>query len=277
MGIRGSLLIISGGGMTQIEHAIGVIKAIKATTAAKFETVLGTSAGAIVGSLFMQYDQAITLLEGIIKKSDPSRWIKIKPFQAIKQIFGLSNYIADNSGLKEFLCETLTSQVANTCKVTMTDMGSYGKNWSIGNSITVGATPATVLASSSFQGIFPPVVIGGRMYGDGGVTNLCPLPKYMNIPEYDKIYIILTARTKLFPEVKCSRFLSNLFKLIDKSLQREIAQINELALHEASNVVVFHPDQWVKSANFLGWSKNFEQIDESYNAALDILEQKGFV
>lgn len=264
------LCCISGGGMPHIENAIGTIKAIYAHDCCKFDEMWGTSAGALVSIMNMSYEQDIGKLEHVIKTTDLNKWFKVCPIQAMKSIFGCSNYVADNTGLKEFLLNNVTRDAIKKVKCAVTEMpGGY-----VGKSIICDGQPRHILASMSFQHIFPPVKWDGMLHGDGGVNNNCPIPKVADLDKYEHIYIILAAETPLFPAIKSWPFLNKVLNLIDNTMNREFAQLRELGIAELPNVTVFQPKQWVPSASFLKWSENFSQIDASYNYALDVLEGK---
>lgn len=275
MGNKPVLAVIAGGGCPQIENAIGIIKAIQTVRYEKFDYMWGTSAGAVVSSILMSMDQDVTKFEETIRNTPLSTWIRIKPLQLLKSIIGFSNYFVDDTGLKEFLLEHLTPEAEKRVKVTVTEMGKYGSDPIVGESLLLPGTPRATLASMSFQHIFPPVVWDGTMYGDGGVLNLCPLPKYLDFPKYEHIYVILAATAPLFPTIKRWKFLNQVFNVIDRSMDREVSQIHELGLNEAENITVLQPDKWTETASFLNWSNNFEQIDASYQYALRELEKKG--
>ena len=75
--------------MPQIENAIGAIRAIQEVDMVmRFQELMGTSAGALVASVFSSYDQNITQLENTVKSSPASRWFKLNVWQAVKSVFG---------------------------------------------------------------------------------------------------------------------------------------------------------------------------------------------
>lgn len=55
----------------------------------------------------------------------------------------------------------------------------------------IGATPVTVMASAAIPHIFSKVKIGDKYYVDGGVKNMIPTPRILDIPQYKHIYMIL--------------------------------------------------------------------------------------
>ena len=268
--IEGSTLaIISGGGAAQIENAIGCIKAIQQIHKTKFDYMMGTSAGAIVASMLMSFDQDISKFENTVLETPMNDWYEIKYWSAIKTLFkGKFNYVAKPTGIKKFVNKYLTADASNRVKVAISEMGKDGK---FVKAHMVNATPDTVIASMSFQNIFPPVEIDGTYYADGGVNDNIPLPKYLDIAKYEHIYLILAPATQLLPNVSFIPVLDRLFSLADNTMNRELAQIEQLHFEEARNITVIKPEEWVDSAGLLNWSKNFSQIKESYELAKKIL------
>lgn len=254
---NGTLVCISGGGMPQIENAVGALKAI-VEHGYKVDVMMGTSAGALVSGLFMSYDQDINALEDVIKTTPIDKWFKFKPWQIVKSALGLSNYICDNTGLKDFLVETITQDTQKRVRVGITGYDAA----KIGKSYLVDGRARHILASMSFPNVFPPVRWGGRCYCDGGVLNNCPIPRYTDLAKYKQIFIILGAGTQFFKGSKIT-ILDRLCNLVDKSMGGEFAQIKEMKLEEAPNIIVFQPPKYDDSCKFLGWSDGFKQIETS--------------
>lgn len=263
-----TLLVISGGGCAHIENAIGCLQAIRDVRDVKFDLAFGTSAGALVGSIFMSKNQDGYALKELIANTPFEDWVKIKPWQAIKSIFGKSNYVADDTGLKQMLLDNITEEGASKTFVSvseMTDDGLFVKAHS------KPGYPKYVLASMSFQNIFPPVRIDGKLYADGGVNDNIPIPKYTDIAKYKHIYILVAPASPLLPTISKWSFLNKLFNIVDNTMNREMAQIDHLRLDEVPSITMLKPESYVESASFLGWSKDFEQIDASYDFAVDAL------
>lgn len=263
------LCIISGGGAAQIEHAIGCIKAIQQIHKTKFDYMMGTSAGAIVASMLMSFDQDIGKFERTVLETPMKEWYSIDYIAAVTTLFkGKFNYVAKPTGLSKFVKRYLTDDANARVKVAVSEMGNDGK---FVKTHLVNATPDFVIASMSFQNIFPPVQIGDHYYSDGGVNDNIPLPKYLDIARYDHIYLILAPAAQLLPSVSAIPILDRLFSLVDNTMNRELAQIEQLHLEEARNITVLKPKEWVSSAGLLNWSKNFEQLNVSYEFAKELL------
>ena len=262
---RAVLCLISGGGAVQIEHALGCIRAIQQIHRAKFDYMMGTSAGAVVASMLMSFDQDVGKFEGTIKESPMSYWYTKNYWAAFKTLFkGKFNYIAEPDGLTKFVKKYLTRSATDRVRVAISEMGSDGK---FVKAHLVPATWNAVIASMSFQNVFPPVKINGKYYADGGVNDNIPLPKYLDIEKFEHIYMILAPATPLLPSFSSLPIVDRLLDLADNTMNRELAQIEQLHFEEARNITVLKPEKWVDSASLLEWSKNFEQIEASYEFA----------
>ena len=257
--------IIAGGGAPQIENAIGCIKAIQQIHRTKFDYMMGTSAGAVVASMLMSFDQDIGKFEDTVIDTPMRNWFQYDYIAAIKTLFkGKFNYVARPTGLEKFIYNYLTEYASKRVMVTMSEMDNNGK---FKKAHMVHASTKSVIASMSFQNIFPPVEIDGKMYADGGVNDNIPLPKYLDMAKYEHIYLILAPATPLLPSVSALPLIDRLFSLADNTMNRELAQIEQLHLEEARNITVLKPEKWVDSAGMLKWSTEFEQIDASYEYA----------
>lgn len=268
--VEGStLLIIGGGGATVIEHALGCIKAIQQIHGAKFDYAMGTSAGAVVTSMLFSFDQDVDKFINTIKTTPMKEWFIYDYIAAIKTLFkGKFNYVAKPTGLEKFVYNYLTEYAAKRVKVAISEMDQNGK---FVKAHLVPASTKSVIASMSFQNIFPPVEIDGKMYADGGVNDNIPLPKYLDIAKYEHIYMILAPASPLLPSVSALPLIDRLFSLADNTMNRELAQIEQLHFEEARNITVLKPEKWVDSAGMLKWSSNFKQIDASYEFAKSVL------
>lgn len=263
-------LIIAGGGCPQLENAIGCIKAIKQIDNVTVDEVMGVSAGAIVGSIFMSMKQDINAFEDLIVETPIIDWFTLSPWQAIKSLWGKSNHIADNTGLKNALDKYIDPSVFDKVKVSISEMvdGKFKQT------LVVDGRPSHVLASMSFQHVFPPVKINGKFYGDGGVNDNIPLPRYVDIPKYEHLYLILAPSSPLLPSVPKWTLLDRVLRLIDDTMNRELAQVEQLHLEDLRNVTVLKPEKWEDSANFLNWSDGFIQIRKSFDYASKVLMEK---
>ena len=230
---------------------------------------MGTSAGAVVTSMLFSFDQDVDKFINTIKTTPMKEWFIYDYIAAIKTLFkGKFNYVAKPTGLEKFVYNYLTEYAAKRVKVAISEMDQNGK---FVKAHLVPASTKSVIASMSFQNIFPPVEIDGKMYADGGVNDNIPLPKYLDIAKYEHIYMILAPASPLLPSVSALPLIDRLFSLADNTMNRELAQIEQLHFEEARNITVLKPEKWVDSAGMLKWSSNFKQIDASYEFAKSVL------
>ena len=263
-------LMIAGGGCPQLENAVGCIKAIKQIDNINIDEVWGVSAGAVAGSIFMSMKQDIDEFEDLIIKTPITNWFTLSPWQAIKSLWGKSNHVADNTGLKQALDKYVDPSTYDKVKVSISEM----EDGKFKRTLVVDGRPSHVLASMSFQHVFPPVKINGKIYGDGGVNDNIPLPRYVDIPKYKHLYLILAPSAPLLPSVPRWTFLDRVLRLMDDTMNRELAQVEQLHLEDLRNVTVIKPEKWEDSASFLGWSDEFIQISKSFDYATKVLTEK---
>ncbi len=155
-------MVLSGGGFKGVAH-IGAIQAFEeAGITPKY--ISGTSAGAIVGSL---YAGGYTPLEikDFFKKTPIfkfNRFTRRKAGFLDSEKFhdDLQTFFPDNSfeALQKKLFITATNLVEGTTEV-----------------FSKGELIKPILASAAFPGVFTPVMIDGQLYADGGILDNFPL------------------------------------------------------------------------------------------------------
>jgi NTE family protein len=155
-------LALSGGGAKGFAH-VGVFKALE-EYGIKPGIISGTSAGALMGSLFADgysADEIKTLFNG-------------REFTEFAQIQLPKSGIFDSSRLSRFMNRHLRANTFDELKtpliVVATDLDN-GKS----KAFTSGAIAETVRASCSIPIIFSPVLIDGVYYVDGGLFHNFPV------------------------------------------------------------------------------------------------------
>lgn len=160
-------IVLSGGGIRGITH-LGVLKALS-EAGITFDKISGTSAGSMIGALFSEGHDPYDIFQA---------FLKVKLLRYFRPAFGLSGlitmehiknlfkiYIPHNSfeGLKIPLIVTAT-------------------NFSKGRVeyFSSGKLIDPLLASSTFPGVFAPVIMNKDMYVDGGVMNNFPVEPLRN-------------------------------------------------------------------------------------------------
>ncbi|WP_234859362.1 patatin-like phospholipase family protein [Aquimarina aquimarini] len=160
-------LVLSGGGFRGVAH-VGVIQALEeAGILPSF--VSGTSAGAIVGSLYSQGHTPIEIKDFFTK----TPLLKLNRFTRKKAGFldsekfhtDLLTYFPKNSfeSLDKKLFITATNLIEGIS--TVFDSGELIK---------------PLLASAAFPGVFSPVMINNQLYADGGILDNFPIEPLQN-------------------------------------------------------------------------------------------------
>lgn len=155
-------VVLSGGGVRGVAH-LGVLKALS-EAGVKFCRITGTSAGAIVGSLFAEGHDPFDIFQ-VFLKTKLLRFMR--PALGAGGLLSLQNTTAL---FKEYLPHNSFEGLKIPMTITTTNF-STGKlaYFSSGELIPV------IQASSSIPGVFKPVIINDEMHVDGGVLNNFPV------------------------------------------------------------------------------------------------------
>ncbi|MFC5194263.1 patatin-like phospholipase family protein [Bizionia hallyeonensis] len=155
-------LVLSGGGYRGIAH-IGVLKAMK-ELGIKPDYISGTSAGAIVGSLYAAGHSCD----------------KIFDFFSNTELFTYHNYTLKKPGLidgskienilKTYFKEDSFEALKTPMYIATTDLVHAKTRY-----FNSGPIIKPIIASSSVPGVFSPVVFNDFLLCDGGVTNNFPV------------------------------------------------------------------------------------------------------
>lgn len=155
-------LVLSGGGARGFAH-LGVIKALNESGIFP-EVISGTSAGAIVGSL---YADGYT----------PEEILKIMNLSGRLQYFSPTvprGGLLQISGIEKILREKLRAKTFGDLKIPLfvsaTDLNSGKAVY-----FSEGELLLPIIASASIPVLFKPVVINGVQYVDGGVLDNMPI------------------------------------------------------------------------------------------------------
>ncbi len=160
-------IVLSGGGIRGIAH-LGVLKALKDKDIT-ISTITGTSAGAIVGSL---YANNVDPYEALNIFND------IKFIRHLRPAFrapALLNLETAFSLLKDYIPHNSFEHLKIPLTITAT-------NFNEGRLVyfSEGELIRKVLASSCIPGVFSPIMIDGKLYIDGGVMNNFPVEPLQN-------------------------------------------------------------------------------------------------
>ena len=245
-------LALGGGGARGLAH-IAMIEAFD-ELGVKPHIIAGTSIGAIYGAAFASgisgrelrehtreiLSQRFGLLRNLLAATG-------QPFQRIMSVLGARSAILDPSGLLDLILPKYVKNDFADCEIPLKIVASdfYDQEPRV---FTEGPLRPAVAASMALPVLFQPVVTGGRVLIDGGLTN--PLPFDLLMGEADIVVAIdvsgapvpdpRRATPTVFEALFASAFL---FEIIDRQGeaesgtaryldQRRHEQISGARLHE---------------------------------------------
>lgn len=247
-------LVLSGGGTRGIAH-IGVIKALEEAGISP-EFVSGTSAGAIVGTLYsaglgvnemLQFFRGATLFSyrnytyskpGLLNSDSYFKYFKAAiPHRDFKE-------------LKRKLFISVTNLITGRNEI-----------------FDEGALLDAVVASAAFPGMFSPVEINGYLYADGGITNNFPIE-----PLSWKCDFIIGSYVNPLKKVE-PKDLKNTVAILDRVFHVNMYKMESPDFHKADVFVM--PEELGRYKTFS--LKHIDEVMEiGYRAAKVALRQKGF-
>lgn len=160
-------LVLSGGGARGIAH-LGIIKALEESRV-KFDYISGTSAGAIIGSLYSSGMSPDDILDVITK---------IKAFQLLKPALSW-NGILKMEVVDKFLQKYLPIDDFSALKIPMC-IAATNLRTGASDIFQEGNLRSAICASSCIPVLFDPVEHNGDLYIDGGVLNNLPVNAIRN-------------------------------------------------------------------------------------------------
>jgi len=155
-------LALSGGGARGISH-LGVIQALE-EMGIQFSIISGTSAGAIVGSLYSYGYRPKEILE-IIQH--------VSVFKSIRPAWLLTGVLSLD-GLRDVLLSKMPENNFNKLKIPLFIAATDLKKGVI-KYFDNGELVLPVMASSCVPAVFAPININGEVYVDGGVLDNLPV------------------------------------------------------------------------------------------------------
>jgi NTE family protein len=237
-------LVLSGGGARGFSH-IGVLQAFE-ELGIRIGAISGTSAGALVGSL---YASGISLKE-IIQKFEKQSFLGFKNFNFNGVGFfsskSLVGFIENNVACKTF------EELNIPLYVTATDIetGVY-------EIFSKGELCNPVAASAAVPLMFDPVEIKGKKYLDGGILNNFPVEPLLGICD-----IIIGSNVSQWPEKH-----ANWSKMLIAQRSFQLA----ISANVESKIALCHAviDPPIGHFQAFSKSKNQELIRIGYNAAME--------
>lgn len=156
-------LALSGGGHKGLAHA-GVLQFLQEQQI-DIQVISGTSAGAIVGSLYALGKKPIEILDFFRSVN----LLNVNHFSLIKS--GLFNADKFSVYLDHVFGDMKLGELPKEIYISATNMET-GKTKIFGNNVKV---KEAITASCAFPGIFSPVKVEGSLYSDGGILNNFPV------------------------------------------------------------------------------------------------------
>lgn len=267
--MKKTLIVISGGGFSQLENAIGCLKAIAESERVNLNdpyevTYHGTSAGAIASGMMASGRSPDTAIH-MIKKLDEKDLIVRKWFWPIRMWFG-DHAIYDRTGLEQFMKNLFGDNEYRNVYVTMTRLSSMTREMVYGRYLTI-------LASTSIQGVFPATTINGIKYIDGGYCDNVPV-KDWQLPAFNYVYIILYPDDPDKSRHECTA-IGKLLSGLDTKISQEVNEAYETYSDRTHypNVTVLRPPP-IKTS-LLSWSDDNKLIDYAYTYSVEKLKSDG--
>jgi NTE family protein len=198
-------LVLGGGAARGFAH-IGVIKALEAQGIVP-DVIVGTSAGAVVGSLYAAglsgFDLQKTAME--IEESQIGDWSL--PDRGVFKGEALQNFV--NKAVGNRALEKLPRNLA----VVATDLKS-------GDAVLfrTGNTGMAVRASAAVPGVFQPVAIAGREYVDGGLVSPIPVRFARQLGANFVIAVDISSRPKDAPTKSTLDVLLQTFNIMGRTI-----------------------------------------------------------
>lgn len=263
------LCCVEGGGVRQIENAAGVLLAM-ADKGIRPEYYMGSSAGAIISGLMASGMEPSTLVD-LIKETPVSSLFKPRSLWHWIMSFlpGQCTSFFDPTGTYNLMKQYVNDRAKEYAKVAVTKMRS--KTCACPVPQMCAATPATIMASMAIPCVFPPVLINGEKYEDGGVLNILPLPTWKDAGKYSHIYVILCNADESKTDDSVPGVLkSAIYALLD-TMDRERVSFYESGWPEKKNVTVLKTSPYPSS--LLDYSKDHGLITHAYEETLKQLDQ----
>jgi NTE family protein len=163
-------LALSGGGVKGAVHA-GMIHFFD-EIGFKPDIIAGTSAGAIVGSLYASGKSGKEILDFFMKE---------RPFST--KLWSGNRGLINTPALAETIASTVNTKTFEELEIPLITTAS---NMLTGKAeyFSTGELVNRVLASASFPGVFTPIDMNGSLYSDGGLLNHFPADLLRNNTDF---------------------------------------------------------------------------------------------
>ncbi|SRR6266581_35302 len=202
------LALVLGGGAARGFFHIGVIKALEAQGIVP-DIVVGTSAGAVVGSLYAAGHDGFALQKLAIQMDEGQVSDWSLPDRGFLKGEALQAFINREVGQRPL------EKLDRVLGVVATDLQS-------GEAVVfrTGNTGMAVRASSSLPGVFQPVAINGREYVDGGLVSPVPVRAARSMGADFVIAVDISARPAYGKTTSTAAVLLQTFAIMGQSISR---------------------------------------------------------
>lgn len=174
-GARRRLAVVLSGGATRGAFQVGVIDVL-AQHGIVPDLLVGTSVGAINAAFWAFHPGADVgpRLLGVWRDAERARVLPDRPLRIVGNLIG--SRLRERSGLARILERELPGAAA-TIESAQIPLHIVACNLRTGAAIDLDRGPAVpaLLASAAVPGVFPPVILDGDPYADGGVVANCPI------------------------------------------------------------------------------------------------------
>jgi NTE family protein len=240
-------LVLSGGGARGFSH-LGVIQALN--DAGIFPGIIaGTSAGAIVGSLYADGHSPKEIFRMMNTKSSFDYFSLTVPRGGLLKIAGVIRILETN------LRATTFEQLRLPLTVTATDINN-GKAVYFSSGDLLNA----VIASSSIPVLFKPIVIDGIQYVDGGVLDNLPVKPLEN--RCDRL---------IGSFVNPSGYENNITSMLQIAVRTFILSVSKEVLEKSAKFDLLIAPPELSNYNILNPEKAQEMFDIGYRATAEKL------
>lgn len=213
-------LVLSGGGARGVCH-LGVIKALE-EFGVRFDFISGTSAGAVVGSLY-GYGYAPDEILKIIQTTSFYRALKLA-----WTMTGLLSF----EGLRDVLLKYIPENKFDALKIPVTIAITEIKKGRI-EYVSQGELMTAIEASCAVPAVFKPVQYQGGLYVDGGILDNLPVKAI-----YDKCDFVVGSHCNF---ITAEFDIKNFRNVIERSLLMAISG-NTAMSKTLCNVLIEPPD-----------------------------------
>ncbi len=254
-------LALSGGGAKGAAHVGALLELDR--MGIKFDMVVGTSIGALVGvgyaalgNVDLLYEYALNLQNTpLIKRAPSSKEIKpfIKCLGSSMLPASLPSFLyfwVLNKILKNLRFEDLPIQFA--CTAVNIENGEL-------TVFTQGDILPAVKASMAMPGVFKPVKIDGKKYTDGGTLEILPIRTTKRLGADEIVGLKLLSKKRDYSEVKNS---ADAFDRIDGIRENILQTITE----SDANIIIELPTEKYKTLDF---TQTQELIETGRKAVID--------